>query len=72
MRVFSILPHFVSFHPAHGGGWFSRDLDVKANFVSSHHGNGVLVAAATGVQVDFGRIFHYEQSEICEEWDNSG
>lgn len=55
MRILS--PYIVSFHPAHSGGWISCDLHVKAKFVSSHHGNDVLVACATGVQVDFGRIF---------------
>lgn len=56
---FFILPHRVSFHPAHSGGRLSGDLNVKAKFVSSHHGDGVLVAGAAGVQVNLGRIFKW-------------
>lgn len=56
MRHRSVLPHLVSFHPAHSGGRLSCDLNVKAKFVSSHHGDGVLVAGAAGVQVYFGRV----------------
>lgn len=61
MRTRSILPHFVSFHPAHSGGRLSCDLNVKAKFVACHHRDGVLVAAAAGVQVYFGRVFHGER-----------
>lgn len=58
-----ILSHLVSFHPAHSGGRLSCDLNVKAKFVSSHHGNVVLAAGATGVQEDLGRIFHCNQKK---------
>lgn len=57
MRMLSILPHFASFHPAHSGRRLSCDLNVKAKFVSSHHGDGVLAASGTSVQVYFGRVF---------------
>lgn len=47
----------VSFHPAHSRRWLSCDLNIKAEFVAGHHGDGVLAASAAGVQVDLGRIF---------------
>ncbi len=67
MRILRILPHFISFHPAHSGGRLSCDLNVKAKFVPSHHGDDVLVAGATGVQVYFGRIFHWKHQRRRRE-----
>lgn len=57
MRILSIHTHFVSFHPARSGRRLSCHPNVKAKFVSSHHGDGVTVAGAS-VQEDFGRLFH--------------